>query len=76
MIIKILGSGCLKCKMLEKNTRKAVDESGIDAEVIKVTDLNDIMSYGVMVTPALVIDEEVKSVGKILSPDQIISFLK
>lgn len=76
MVIKILGTGCPSCKTLEENVRKAVDEAGIAAEVIKVTDLNDIMNYGVMFTPALVIDEEVKSFGKVLSSDEITVYLK
>ncbi len=76
MVIKILGSGCPKCKMLEESAKKAVEQSGVEARVVKVTDLNDIMDYGVMITPALVIDEEVKSAGKVLSPDEIIGYFK
>jgi len=76
MIIKILGTGCAKCKQLEANARKAVEMAGINASVEKVTDLNDIMEYGVMMTPALVVDEEVKSAGKLLSPEQITTYLK
>ncbi len=71
MIIKILGTGCAKCKKLEDNTRQAVSSLSGDFTVEKVTDLNQIMNYGVMLTPSLVIDEEVKSVGKVLSPDDI-----
>lgn len=71
MVIKILGSGCSKCKKLEENTRKAVSETGISATVEKVNDLKDIMSYGVMTTPALVIDEKVVSAGKILTAEDI-----
>lgn len=67
MIIKILGTGCPKCKKLEEAARKAVSELGVDATIEKVTDLNDIMDYGVMMTPALVIDEKVVSSGKVLS---------
>lgn len=67
MVIKVLGSGCSKCKKLEENVRKAVADQGIQAEVIKVSDLKDIMAYGVMMTPALVIDEKVVSSGKILT---------
>jgi len=76
MIIKILGTGCPKCKTLETNARNAVVSSGIDASVEKVTDLKEIMNYGVMMTPALVIDETVKSAGKVLTSDEIIKFLK
>ena len=64
MIIKVLGSGCANCKKLEENTRKAVEELGIDATIEKVTDFKEIMAYGVMKTPALVVDEKVKDIGK------------
>mgnify|MGYP001379601679 CR=1 FL=1 len=67
MIIKILGTGCPKCKKLEENARLAVNELGIEAAIEKVTDLNDIMDYGVMMTPALVIDNKVVSSGKLLA---------
>lgn len=73
MIIKILGTGCAKCKKLEANAIKAVE--GMEAEIQKVTDINEIMDYGVMMTPALVIDEKVVSAGKVLSPDKIKEFL-
>jgi len=71
MEIKILGTGCPKCKKLEENARKAVEELNIEANISKVTKLNDIMDYGVMVTPALVVDEKVVSAGKLLSPQDI-----
>ena len=61
MKIKILGSGCPNCKKLEKNTREAVNELGIEAEIEKVTEIQEIMSYGVMSTPALVVYGEIKS---------------
>lgn len=76
MIIKILGSGCPKCKQLEANAVKAVEETGTEATIEKVTDMNSIMDYGVMMTPAFVIDEEVKTVGKLLTPEEIKAFLK
>lgn len=76
MTIKILGSGCPKCKQLEANARKALEESGISATVEKVTEINDIMDYGVMMTPALVIDEEVKSTGKLLSSAEILKLMQ
>lgn len=76
MIIKVLGGGCKKCEILARNAQKAIDESGVDAVIEKVTDTEKIMSYGVMMTPALVIDEEVKSTGKILKPKSIIELLK
>ena len=71
MKIQILGTGCSKCKKLEKNVKKAISDNNLDCEVVKVTDLNEIMEYGVMMTPGLAIDKEVKSVGKVLNPDQI-----
>ncbi len=76
MVIKILGTGCPKCKKLEANAREALKQMGASAEVEKVTDLNDIMRYGVMMTPGLVIDESVKASGKVLSVDQIRRFIK
>jgi small redox-active disulfide protein 2 len=75
MIIKVLGSGCAKCQKLEKNVLKAIQESGLNAQVVKVTDLQAIMKYGVISTPALVVDEAVKSTGRILSPSDIIKLI-
>lgn len=71
MVIKILGSGCAKCKKLEENARQAISSLSGDIKIEKVTDLNQIMNFGVMITPALVIDEEVQSVGKVLSTADI-----
>lgn len=71
MVIKILGSGCAKCKQLEENAKTAVSKSGVQAAIEKVGDMDQIMDYGVMMTPALVIDEEVKSAGKLLTVDEI-----
>ena len=71
MKIRILGAACKKCKSLEANTRKAVEELGINAEVEKVTDMETIIGYGVMSIPALVVNDEVKSVGKVLNSKQI-----
>jgi len=76
MKIQILGTGCPKCKMLEQHVLDAVRVSGIQAEVEKVTDLNDIMNMGVMLTPALAVDGTVKSTGKVLSKDQIVQLLE
>ncbi|WP_457608649.1 thioredoxin family protein [Nitratifractor sp.] len=75
MTIEILGTGCAKCKQLEKNVLEALAKSGRFAEVKKVEDLNEIMSYGVMSTPGLVIDGKVVSTGKLLSPDQILELM-
>lgn len=76
MVIKILGSGCKNCIALKENTEIALKDAGISAEVQKVTDFQDIMSYGVMSTPALVIDEKVVSFGKVLKPNEIVKILE
>lgn len=75
MKIKVLGTGCTNCKKLEANTKEAVKTLGIDATVEKVEDIQAIMSYGVMRTPALVVDEEVKSMGRVLSADEVVKIL-
>ncbi|MCF8309338.1 MAG: thioredoxin family protein [Bacteroidales bacterium] len=74
MEIKVLGTGCPKCKKLEKTTQEAVEEAGIEADISKVEDINDIMQYGVMVTPALVIDGKVVVSGKVPKKEEIIKF--
>ena len=76
MKLQILGSGCPKCKLLEQHTREAVAELGIQAEIEKVTDVEAIMEMGVMMTPAFAIDGEVKSVGRVLTKDQVASYIK
>ncbi len=76
MIIKVLGSGCANCKKLEENTKKAVAVLGLDATIEKVTEMKDIMAYGVMKTPALVVDEKVKVMGRVPSSDEIQKLLK
>lgn len=76
MVIKILGSGCKNCVKLTENTKEALSKTGMEAEIIKVEDFKDIMSYGIMSTPGLVIDEKVVSYGKVLKPKEIISILK
>lgn len=75
MVIKVLGSGCSKCKKLEENVRKAVVDKGLDATIEKVTDLKTIMSYGVMSTPALVVDEKVVSTGRLLNVADIVKLI-
>jgi small redox-active disulfide protein 2 len=70
-LIQVLGPGCPKCAKLKENVETAVKQAGIEATVEKVTDINQMMSFGVMLTPALVINGEVKAVGKVLSPDEI-----
>lgn len=69
--IKILGSGCAKCNALEKAVRSAVTETGIDLEIEHITDFAQIASYGVMSTPALVLDGKVVSYGKVLSVEEV-----
>lgn len=76
MIIKVLGSGCRNCIILAENAAAAVKETGVDATIEKVTDIQDIMAYGVMSTPALVIDEKVVSSGRVLRPNEIGKLLK
>ena len=76
MKIEILGTGCTKCKALEEATKQAVAKVGGFHEVIKVEDIVKIMNYGVMSTPALVIDGVVKSSGKVLSIEDVVNLLK
>ena len=71
MKIQILGTGCPKCKMLFANAESAVKDAGVEATVEKVEKITDIMKFGVMSTPALAIDGQVKSAGKVLSADDI-----
>jgi small redox-active disulfide protein 2 len=73
--IQILGTGCPKCKTLMTNAEAAVKVAGIEATVEKVDKIADIMKFGVMITPALVVDGVVKSAGKVLSPEDIRKFL-
>lgn len=75
MVIKVLGSGCANCKKLEANVREAVKELGLDATVEKVEDFKDILAYGVMKTPALVVDEQVKVMGRVPTPEEIKKYL-
>ncbi len=76
MEIKILGPGCPKCEKTTEIVKQAVAESGVDADIVKVTDTMEIASYGIFGTPAVVIDGEVKSVGKIPSKDNVAGWLK
>jgi small redox-active disulfide protein 2 len=71
MRIEVLGSGCAKCNKTKERAEKAVKETGVDAEIIKVEDVDKILEYGVMITPALVIDGDVKVAGKVPSVDDI-----
>lgn len=76
MNIKVLGMGCPKCKRLEQNVYTALSRSNTDATVEKVTSLEDIQAYQVMSTPALVIDEQVVSAGRLLKPNDIITLIQ
>lgn len=71
MEIKILGTGCPKCKTLEKLTHDVVEQNGIDASITKVDDIMEIMKYGVMTTPALVVNGKVEIKGRVPSSDEI-----
>jgi small redox-active disulfide protein 2 len=75
MKIEVLGTGCAKCHKLEELVRATVQEAGVDAEIAKVEDIKKIMGYGVMTTPALVIDGEVKVAGKIPGKEEIRKWL-
>ena len=74
--VEILGPGCPKCKFVEKRVKETIEELGIDAKVEEVTDMGKIMEYGVMVTPAVVVDGSVKAEGKIPTKEEIEKWLK
>jgi small redox-active disulfide protein 2 len=76
MEIKVLGAGCAKCRTLEKSTRKALEELGINATVTKIEDIAEIMKYGIMITPALVIDEKIALKGVVPSVKELTILLK
>ena len=76
MIIKILGPGCVRCQRLEQLTREVLTELGLTAEFDHVTEMNKIMAYPILSTPALVIDEQVKVAGRIPSKEEIADWLK
>lgn len=76
MEIKVLGPGCAKCKKTEAIVKEAVAEAGVAADVEKVTDLMKIAGYGVFGTPAVVVDGEVKSVGKIPKKEDVIGWIR
>ena len=75
MVIKILGGGCANCKRLEQLARQVAEEMALEAEFVKVTDMNDIMSYDVLSTPALVVNEEVVCYGRIPQKSEIEAWL-
>ncbi|UCG81572.1 MAG: TM0996/MTH895 family glutaredoxin-like protein [Desulfobacterales bacterium] len=76
MEIKVLGPGCARCELTAKNVKETVAEAGVDANIEKVTDIVEISKYGVFGTPAVVIDGEVKSVGKIPNKEEIQAWLQ
>ena len=74
-LVQVIGPGCAKCEKLKHNAEQAVAQSGVEATVEKIADINAIIDFGVMITPALAIDGEVKSVGKVLSSGDIAELL-
>ena len=75
MKVKVLGTGCPKCKKLYAEAEKAIAQAGVSADLEKVENIDDIMNYGVMMTPALVIDEEVKASGRIPTAAEIVTWI-
>ena len=76
MEIKVLGTGCPKCKRLEQLTREALDETGVEATITKVTDVSAIMAYPIVSTPGLVIDEDVKVSGRLPQKAEIVRWIQ
>lgn len=76
MEIKVLGPGCPRCQQTEENVKEAVSEAGLDASIDKITDVMEIATYGVFGTPAVIVDGEVKSVGKVPKKEEILSWFK
>ena len=74
--IKILGTGCPKCSQLADNVKVAADQLGVEYELEKVTEISEMMQHGVMMTPGLIVDDEVKSSGKVLNVEQIKAMLQ
>ena len=75
LTLKILGSGCANCKRLEQIARRVVEEISLEAEIVKVTDYNDIMAYNIISTPGLVINEKLVSYGRIPTPAEVTTWL-
>ena len=75
-LVQVLGPGCAKCEKLKQNAEEAVKQSGTEAQVEKITDINEITSFGVMMTPALVVDGQVKVMGKVPSVEEIKGMLQ
>ncbi len=76
MKIQVLGTGCPKCKKLAENAEEAIRLAGVAAELEKITDVNEIAKMGALFTPALAIDGEIKSAGKVLAPEKIVELIK
>lgn len=76
MKVQILGTGCPKCRKLAANAEEAIAKAGVDAQIVKIDKLAEIVAFGVMSTPALAVDGEVKAAGKVLSVEQIEAILK
>ncbi len=76
MKLEILGPGCKRCQQLAENTKAAVEALGVQADVVKVTDIQAIMGYGIMATPALVVDGRVRLSGRVATPDEIRDLLR
>lgn len=76
MKIEILGPGCQRCQALEQNAKKAVEELGLQAEIVKITDMAKITGYGIMSTPGIVLDGEVKGAGRLFSTEEVKGFLQ
>lgn len=74
--VQVLGAGCAKCKTLAEEVLKAADSLGIEIEFEKVEDFSEIMKFGVMTTPALVVDDEVKFSGKVMNAKELVQYLK
>ncbi len=74
--VKILGPGCSKCRTLERKVRELIEKNNIHAEVLKIEEIAEMMNYGIMMTPALVVNEKVKSFGIVPKDDQILKWIK
>ena len=74
--IEILGTGCPKCKQQAANAEQAAKELGVEVELVKVTDINEIMNFGVMMTPGIAVDGEVKASGKVVGAEEIKAWLQ
>lgn len=76
MKLQVYGTGCAKCNMLEKAAKEAVKEMGVNAEIVKVSDINDIVDAGILATPGFAVDGEVKAMGRVPTNDEIKKWIK